>query len=212
MGGQIWESTRPHAERRTAGCSGRPGRCPALKLAHYSVPVPVGDARTGYTQSRHVCRPDAREARESATKGAARPARGDGGPGGIGSAQRGEAARALDGPPGGYGGARRGRSVPRRGRISGSGSDAWRRSSGGRPVHPRRPCCQDRAKTLVIGVAVAPLRGKITHDGLVRSTDGSSRTHVRMGRRSRTWVLVLYSRAARLDHDQPSIPRPFSGV
>src|SRR5439155_4461471 len=162
LGGTLPGGRKSAARRSRASIGRGPGGCGARLL-----PRPA--------------RADAREARESATRGAARAARGDGGPGGIGSAQRGEAARALDGPPGGYGGARRGRSVPRRGRISGGGSDAWRRSSGGRPVHPRRPCCQDRAKTLVIGVAVAPLRGKITHDGLVRSTDGSSRRHVRRG-------------------------------
>jgi len=64
------------------------------------------------------------------TRGAAHPARADGGLGARGGSraevwpQRGEAARALDGPPGGYGGARRGWSTPRRGVRRAVGSDA----------------------------------------------------------------------------------------
>src|SRR5207244_3890168 len=64
----------------------------------------------GALAKRHVCRPRLRRGRHDPMRpkgasrrqeGAARPARGDGGPGAIGGAERGEAARAPDGPPGG---------------------------------------------------------------------------------------------------------------
>src|SRR5213594_873857 len=113
-----------------------------------------GAARLPTAASPRSARPERPKGASRPRGGAARPARGDGGPGGIGSAERGEAARALDGPPGGYGGARRGWSTPRRGIRLAVGSGAMQvfervcsLTPASRPLSRERENCGHRSST-----------------------------------------------------------------